>query len=81
MFFNLINSTILWVICSPIYSLIFLAERINSGVYDYELSGAIYRAVNHDDLQFINTNAQNGLGYFDNIGKTIRQDFRMTQQL
>ena len=45
---------------------------------DYELSGAIYRAVNHDDLQFINTNAQNGLGYFDNIGKTIRQGLDLT---
>ena len=36
---------------------------------NYDLSGAIYRAVNHDDLQFVNTNAQNGLGYFKNIGE------------
>jgi len=40
---------------------------------DLEMSGAIFRAVNHDDLQFVNTNAQNGLGYFKNIGKTMRQ--------
>jgi len=38
-----------------------------------DISGAIFRAVNHDDLQFVNTNAQNGLGYFKNIGQTIRQ--------
>ena len=44
----------------------------NSGKH-VDISGAIYRAVNHDDLQFVNTNAQNGLGYFDNIGRTIRQ--------
>tara|TARA_B110000977_G_scaffold18870_1_gene22763 strand:- start:460 stop:3000 length:2541 start_codon:yes stop_codon:yes gene_type:complete len=44
----------------------------NSGEH-IDISGAIYRAVNHDDLQFVNTNAQNGLGYFDNIGRTIRQ--------
>ena len=45
---------------------------------DLDISGAVYRAVNHDDLQFINTNAQNGLGYFDNIGKTIRQGLDLT---
>jgi outer membrane receptor protein involved in Fe transport len=45
---------------------------------DLDISGALYRAVNHDDLQFINTNAQNGLGYFDNIGKTIRQGLDLT---
>ncbi len=45
---------------------------------NYDLSGAIYRAVNHDDLQFVNTNAQNGLGYFKNIGRTIRQGLDLT---
>ena len=45
---------------------------------DLDISGALYRSVNHDDLQFINTNAQNGLGYFDNIGKTIRQGLDLT---
>lgn len=44
----------------------------------YDLSGAVYRAVNHDDLQFVNTNAQNGLGYFKNIGRTIRQGLDLT---
>ncbi|MEO1956416.1 MAG: TonB-dependent receptor [Methylophilaceae bacterium] len=34
---------------------------------------AVYRTVNHDDIQFISTNATNGMGYFDNIGKTRRQ--------
>jgi outer membrane receptor protein involved in Fe transport len=28
--------------------------------------------MNHDDLMFISTNAQNGLGYFDNVGRTRR---------
>jgi len=41
-------------------------------------SGAIYASINHDDLQFINTNAQNGLGYFDNVGKTSRKGLDMT---
>ena len=41
-------------------------------------SGAVYTSINHDDLQFINTNAQNGLGYFDNVGKTSRKGLDMT---
>lgn len=36
-------------------------------------NAAVYRTVNHDDIHFISTNATNGLGYFDNIGKTRRQ--------
>jgi len=35
-------------------------------------NSAIYHAMNHDDLMFINTNALNGLGYFDNVGRTRR---------
>lgn len=38
-------------------------------------TGSFYHTLNHSDLQFINTNAQNGLGYFDNIGKTSRKGF------
>lgn len=41
-------------------------------------SGSVYSQMNHDDLQFINTNAQNGLGYFDNVGKTSRKGLDMT---
>jgi outer membrane receptor protein involved in Fe transport len=40
---------------------------------DIGWTAAVYRAVNHDDIQFISTNATNGMGYFDNIGKTRRQ--------
>jgi len=39
---------------------------------DIKWNAAIYHAMNHDDIQFINNNAQNGLGYFDNIGRTRR---------
>lgn len=35
-------------------------------------SAAIYRTENHDDIHFIATNATNGMGYFDNVGKTRR---------
>ena len=35
-------------------------------------SGSVYRTVNHDDIQFIATNAANGMGYFDNVGQTRR---------
>jgi outer membrane receptor protein involved in Fe transport len=35
-------------------------------------SGAVYRTENHDDIQFISTNTTNGMGYFDNVGKTRR---------
>ncbi len=38
-------------------------------------TAAVYRTVNHDDLQFIAANATNGMGYFDNVGKTKRQGF------
>ena len=41
-------------------------------------SGSVYSQMNHDDLQFVNTNAQNGLGYFDNVGKTSRKGLDMT---
>ncbi len=44
------------------------------GNFSKELSwnAAIYHAMNHDDLMFISNNAQNGLGYFDNVGRTRR---------
>lgn len=42
-----------------------LAQEVN-------WSAAIYRTVNHDDIHFIATNATNGMGYFDNVGKTRR---------
>ncbi|HOY69991.1 MAG TPA: TonB-dependent receptor [Methylotenera sp.] len=35
-------------------------------------SAAVYHTDNHDDIQFISTNATNGMGYFDNVGKTRR---------
>jgi outer membrane receptor protein involved in Fe transport len=40
---------------------------------DVKWSAAIYRTENHNDIQFIATNATNGMGYFDNVGKTRRQ--------
>ena len=40
---------------------------------DVKWSTAIYRTENHDDIHFISTNATNGMGYFDNVGKTRRQ--------
>ncbi|EDZ65154.1 TonB-dependent receptor [beta proteobacterium KB13] len=39
---------------------------------DLKWNAAIYHAMNHDDIHFINNNAQNGLGYFDNVGRTRR---------
>jgi outer membrane receptor protein involved in Fe transport len=39
---------------------------------DIKWNAAIYHAMNHDDIHFINNNAQNGLGYFDNVGRTQR---------
>jgi outer membrane receptor protein involved in Fe transport len=39
---------------------------------EFNWNAAIYHAMNHDDLMFISTNAQNGLGYFDNVGRTRR---------
>lgn len=35
-------------------------------------SAAAYRTINHDDIHFIATNATNGMGYFDNVGRTKR---------
>jgi outer membrane cobalamin receptor len=40
---------------------------------DIKWSTAVYRTENHDDIQFIATNATNNMGYFDNVGKTRRQ--------
>lgn len=39
---------------------------------DIKWTAAIYRTENHDDIHFIATNATNGMGYFDNVGKTRR---------
>ncbi|MDP1659993.1 MAG: TonB-dependent receptor, partial [Methylotenera sp.] len=39
---------------------------------DIKWSTAVYRTENHDDIHFISTNATNGMGYFDNVGKTRR---------
>lgn len=39
---------------------------------DLKWSAAVYRTENHDDIHFISTNATNGMGYFDNVGKTRR---------
>jgi len=39
---------------------------------DIKWNASIYRAQNTDDIQFIATNATNGMGYFDNVGKTRR---------
>ena len=51
--------------------------RLTSGLGDLKWNAAIYHAMNHDDIHFINTNAQNGLGYFDNIGRTRRDGIDM----
>ncbi len=41
---------------------------------DVKWSTAIYRTENHNDIQFISTNATAAnMGYFDNVGKTRRQ--------
>ncbi len=40
---------------------------------DIRWSAAVYRTENHDDIQFIATNSTNGMGYFDNVGKTRRE--------
>lgn len=39
---------------------------------EFNWNAAIYHAMNHDDLMFVSNNAQNGLGYFDNVGRTRR---------
>ena len=40
---------------------------------DVKWSAAVYRTENHNDIHFIATNMTNGMGYFDNVGKTRRQ--------
>jgi outer membrane receptor protein involved in Fe transport len=40
---------------------------------DVKWSAAVYRTDNHNDIQFITSNAVNNMGYFDNVGKTRRQ--------
>ena len=40
---------------------------------DVKWSTAVYRTENHNDIHFIATNMANGMGYFDNVGKTRRQ--------
>jgi len=40
---------------------------------DFSWNTALYHAMNYDDLMFISQNAQNGLGYFDNVGRTKRE--------
>lgn len=39
---------------------------------DVKWTAAVYRTENHDDIHFISTNATNGMGFFDNVGKTRR---------
>jgi outer membrane receptor protein involved in Fe transport len=39
---------------------------------DISWNASIYHAMNHDDMQFISSNAVSGMGYFDNIGRTRR---------
>ena len=39
---------------------------------DVRWTASVYRAQNYDDIQFIYANASNGMGYFDNVGKTRR---------
>ena len=36
-------------------------------------NAGVYRATNHDDIQFTAASAINGAGYYKNIGRTIRQ--------
>ena len=42
---------------------------------DVRWNAGIYRAVNHDDIQFTAANTLNGAGYFKNIGRTVREGF------
>ncbi|SNR99800.1 Outer membrane receptor proteins, mostly Fe transport [Methylobacillus rhizosphaerae] len=42
---------------------------------DLRWTASVYRAQNTDDIQFIYANATNGMGYFDNVGKTRRMGF------
>lgn len=43
-----------------------LTENIN-------WNAGVYHATNHDDIQFTAANAQNGAGYFKNVGRTKRK--------
>jgi outer membrane receptor protein involved in Fe transport len=43
-----------------------LTENIN-------WNAGVYQATNHDDIQFTAANAQNGAGYFQNVGRTKRK--------
>jgi outer membrane receptor protein involved in Fe transport len=36
-------------------------------------NAGVYRATNHDDIQFTAANSINGAGYYKNIGRTVRQ--------
>ncbi len=40
---------------------------------DIRWNAGIYRAVNHDDIQFTAANTLTGAGYFKNIGRTVRE--------
>lgn len=40
---------------------------------DVRWNAGIYRAVNHDDIQFTAANTLTGAGYFKNIGRTVRE--------
>ena len=39
---------------------------------DVKWSASVYHTDNHNDIQFISTNATNNMGFFDNVGKTRR---------
>ncbi len=39
---------------------------------------ALFRTVNHDDIQFISAGALQNMGYFKNVGKTRRQGVELT---
>ncbi len=40
---------------------------------DVRWNAGIYRAVNHDDIQFTASSALTGAGYFRNVGRTVRE--------
>ncbi len=42
---------------------------------DIRWNAGLYRAVNHDDIQFTAANTLTGAGYFKNIGRTVREGF------
>jgi len=43
-------------------------------------NAAAYRTENRDDIQFISANSTSTLGYFQNVGKTLRQGFELGVQ-